>query len=188
MGLYGGLSMKEFTEKTKQGYPILSIVRLPQQNISIVFEQIDKTTGKSVGYGWGNFYNEDDGSWAHGHYGYNTVEHATLDMLMWKSAYPEGNKEHYTLVYVGFDEDGKVADIALEGHRTWKGAKEAMQNQIKDQTEVGNLVEESSALNCPYDITDIEFNGNTVDAGIKVTNPDTGAGTFVFIVTTEPVD
>ena len=70
----------DFTKKTKQGYSILALIDYKDETLGkvVVFKQAPNN------YGWGNYYNTEDGTWAHGNYDLRSVKDAINDIANFK--------------------------------------------------------------------------------------------------------
>ena len=179
----------KFTERTAQGYEIVSIVRLKETNVAIVFKREFVLKGESatrVDYGWANGYDEETGTWAHGHYDFSSQEEATKDMMRFKTASPEGSKKAYNVLFLDYDSDGKLEEMGLAGHRTYAGAKAHFEAMKVEVEEGGDEVESMRELSWyPYEVIDAEIL-NTVHAGYKATDPKTGHYEITLLIENEP--
>ena len=178
--------MGKFTEKTKQGYDILSIVRVSDNNKAVVFKREFKD-GK-IDFAWGNYYNEEDGSWGHGHYDFTTQEAATKDMLAFKAT--EGNKSIWNIVMFDYDEYGsEVEQFTIKSYKDYNTAKtylnEMYENDQIAADECGNTPERIETISGLMLKFPIEFLNNVYD-GYLLHRRDNTLAAAIVIVESQP--
>ena len=113
----------DYRTQTKNGYPVVALIDYENANKGkvAVFKQAENL------YGWGNFYNVEDGTWAYGHYDYRTVaaaiegivseKHDNIYLKKDPNYYSEEAKEAMDLFNVNVSyRDDQLLDVEIKAY------------------------------------------------------------------------